>query len=93
LHAKTYLQRNNWGQVLSLTTEVITSGIYNLKLFKVAAAQATGIGDGDGIRRRKRLPTPLKPATRAKMKHCFIFTKQAKIPIAFRRIRPGAKNR
>jgi hypothetical protein len=30
LHAKTYMQRNNWGQVLSLTTEVITSNLYDL---------------------------------------------------------------
>jgi hypothetical protein len=30
LHAKTHLQRNNWGQVQSLTAEVIGSTIYNL---------------------------------------------------------------
>ncbi|MDR1983512.1 MAG: RagB/SusD family nutrient uptake outer membrane protein [Prevotellaceae bacterium] len=30
LHAKTHMQRNNWGQVQSLTAEVIGSAIYNL---------------------------------------------------------------
>jgi hypothetical protein len=30
LHAKTYMQRNNWGQVSSLTAEVIASHFYDL---------------------------------------------------------------
>jgi hypothetical protein len=63
LHAKTYLQRNNWGSVLSLATEVIGSQLYDLNTPFNKIFREVGENCSESIWELQCTATPEKPAS------------------------------
>lgn len=63
LHAKTYMQRNDWGNMYAAATDVVKSGLYNLSTPYNQIFRETGENSSESVFELQCTATPSQPSS------------------------------